>query len=228
MGQMVDDVRLTVAGRRPVDFYGRTGGVIPTWWRCWRKLAGYERSNRRVRERRGVGHGRQGNESRVRTTPCAPARRHQLLPWAAPTASSHRLVAEVHRRAGRGRLHRGRRPGRLHRHCAYDFFSCDMIEAAHGRAPAVATGGQARAARTAWCSPTRATATWRSIGTAEIGPRGHARREHHRRSSSTTPIYGMTGGQMAPTSLPNQVTQTSPYGRNDSRRPASPCACASF
>ena len=30
MGQMVDDVRLTVAGRRPVDFYGRTGGVIPT------------------------------------------------------------------------------------------------------------------------------------------------------------------------------------------------------
>ena len=40
-------------------------------------------------------------------------------------------------------------------------------------------------------------------------------------------IYGMTGGQMAPTSLPDQVTQTSPYGRDTGRRRLSPSACAS-
>ena len=98
-----------------------------------------------------------------------------------------------------------------------------MIEAAHGRAPAVATGGEARAPRTRWSSPIRATAIWppsawpRSVHAATRG-------ENITIIFINNAIYGMTGGQMAPTSLPNQVTQTSPYGRDVSSSTATPSA----
>jgi len=95
---------------------------------------------------------------------------------------------------------------------AYDYFNCDMIEAAHGRAPAVATGVKR-------ANPDNIVFTYQgdgdlaSIGTAET-VHAAARNENITVIFINNAIYGMTGGQMAPTSLPGQVTQTSPYGRD--------------
>ncbi|MBQ2765964.1 MAG: 2-oxoglutarate oxidoreductase, partial [Clostridia bacterium] len=95
---------------------------------------------------------------------------------------------------------------------AYNYFECDMIEAAHGRAPAVATGVK----RT---HPDNIVFTYQgdgdlaAIGTAEtvhVGARG----ENLTIIFINNCIYGMTGGQMAPTTMPGQVTTTSPYGRD--------------
>ena len=95
---------------------------------------------------------------------------------------------------------------------AYDYFACDMVEAAHGRAPAVATGLKR-------ANPENIVFTYQgdgdlaSIGTAET-VHAATRNENITIIFVNNAIYGMTGGQMAPTSLPGQVTQTSPYGRD--------------
>ena len=95
---------------------------------------------------------------------------------------------------------------------AYDYFACDMVEAAHGRAPAVATGIKRS-------DPSKIVFTYQgdgdlaSIGTAET-VHSATRNENITVIFVNNAIYGMTGGQMAPTSLPGQVTQTSPYGRD--------------
>ena len=95
---------------------------------------------------------------------------------------------------------------------AYNYFECDMIEAAHGRAPAVATGVK----RT---NPDKIVFTYQgdgdlaAIGTAET-VHAATRGENITIIFINNAIYGMTGGQMAPTTLPGQVTTTSPYGRN--------------
>ena len=94
----------------------------------------------------------------------------------------------------------------------YNYFNVDMIQAAHGRAPAVATG-----VKRAW--PDNIVFTYQgdgdlaAIGTAET-VHSAARGENITVIFVNNAIYGMTGGQMAPTSLPGQVTQTSPYGRD--------------
>ena len=88
-----------------------------------------------------------------------------------------------------------------------------MVQAPHGRAPAVATGLKAGHSRRTWCSPIRATATLAAIGTAET-VHAATRGENITVIFVNNAIYGMTGGQMAPTSLPGQVTQTTPYGRD--------------
>ena len=77
---------------------------------------------------------------------------------------------------------------------AYDYFNCDMIEAPHGRAPAVATGVK----RT---NPDKFVFTYQGDGDLAA-------------IFINNTIYGMTGGQMAPTTIPGQVTQTTPYGRD--------------
>lgn len=95
---------------------------------------------------------------------------------------------------------------------AYDYFACDMFEAAHGRAPAVATGIKRS-------HPEDVVFTYQgdgdlaAIGTAEI-VHAAARGEKITTIFVNNAIYGMTGGQMAPTTLPGQVTETSPYGRD--------------
>ena len=95
---------------------------------------------------------------------------------------------------------------------AYDYFACDMAEAAHGRAPAVATGIKR-------ADPSKIVFTYQgdgdlaSIGMAET-VHAATRNENITVIFVNNAIYGMTGGQMAPTSLPGQVTQTSPYGRD--------------
>lgn len=95
---------------------------------------------------------------------------------------------------------------------AHDYFDIDMQEAAHGRAPAVATG-----IKRVW--PDKVVFTYQgdgdlaSIGMAEI-VHAAARGERITTIFINNAIFGMTGGQMAPTSLLGQVTTTSPYGRD--------------
>lgn len=123
----------------------------------------------------------------------------------------HRLVAEVLEELGV----LGKTVGVASVGCSvfsYNYFNCDMIQAAHGRAPAVATG-----AKRAY--PDNVVFTYQgdgdlaAIGTAET-VHSAARGENITVIFVNNAIYGMTGGQMAPTTLPKQVTQTSPYGRD--------------
>jgi 2-oxoglutarate ferredoxin oxidoreductase subunit beta len=95
---------------------------------------------------------------------------------------------------------------------AYDYFACDMFEAAHGRAPAVATGVK-RVKPEAVVFTYQGDGDLAAIGTAEI-VHAATRGENIVTVFVNNCIYGMTGGQMAPTTLPGQVTQTSPYGRD--------------
>ena len=95
---------------------------------------------------------------------------------------------------------------------AYDYFGCDVIEAPHGRAPAVATGAKR-------ANPEKTVFTYQgdgdlaAIGTCET-VHSAARGENIVVVFINNTIYGMTGGQMAPTTIPGQITQTTPYGRD--------------
>ena len=93
---------------------------------------------------------------------------------------------------------------------SYDYFGCDVIEAPHGRAPAVATGAKRS-------NPDKMVFSYQGDG--DLAAIGTAETVHSRNTwenivviifiNNTT--YGMTGGQMAPTTMPGQVTQTTPY-----------------
>ncbi|MPM50633.1 2-oxoglutarate oxidoreductase subunit KorB [bioreactor metagenome] len=98
---------------------------------------------------------------------------------------------------------------------AYNYFNCDMVQAAHGRAPAVATGLK-RALPDQIIFSYQGDGDLASIGTAEIVHAAH-RGENITVIFVNNAIYGMTGGQMAPTSLLEQKTTTSPYGRQEAQ-----------
>ncbi len=126
----------------------------------------------------------------------------------------HRLVAEAIDQLGVGEKTIGVAPVG----CAvfaYNYFNCDMYEASHGRAPAVATG--IKRAR-----PQNVVFTYQgdgdlaSIGAAEI-VHAATRGEKITVIFVNNAIYGMTGGQMAPTTLIGQKSTTSPYGRDVER-----------
>ena len=128
-----------------------------------------------------------------------------------PHGIVHRLVAEALEELGVT----GKTVGIASVGCSvfsYNYFNCDMIQAAHGRAPAVATGAKR-------ANPDNVVFTYQgdgdlaAIGTAET-VHSAARGENITVIFVNNAIYGMTGGQMAPTTLPQQVTQTSPYGRD--------------
>jgi len=95
---------------------------------------------------------------------------------------------------------------------AYNYFNTDFVEAAHGRAPAMATGIKR-------VLPDKIVFTYQgdgdlaSIGMAEI-MHAAARGENITVIFINNAIYGMTGGQMAPTTLPGQKTTSSPLGRD--------------
>ena len=95
---------------------------------------------------------------------------------------------------------------------AYNYFDCDFVEAAHGRAPAMATGLKR-------VLPDRLVFTYQgdgdlaSIGMGEI-MHAAGRGENITVIFINNAIYGMTGGQMAPTTLPGQRTTSSPSGRD--------------
>ncbi len=95
---------------------------------------------------------------------------------------------------------------------AYKYFNCDVHQAAHGRAPAVATGIRR-------VHPDKVVFTYQgdgdlaSIGAAEI-VHAAARGERFTTVFINNAIYGMTGGQMAPTTLVGQKATTAPLGRD--------------
>lgn len=93
-----------------------------------------------------------------------------------------------------------------------DFFSCDFVGAAHGRAQAVATGIKR-------AMPDKMVFTYQGDGDIAAIGTAHAIHAAARGEKITTimvnnAVFGMTGGQMAPTTLGGQVTTTSPYGRD--------------
>ncbi len=95
---------------------------------------------------------------------------------------------------------------------AYNYFDCDFAEAAHGRAPAMATGIKR-------VHPDRVVFTYQgdgdlaAIGTGEI-VHAATRGENITVIFVNNAVYGMTGGQMAPTTLPGMRTTSSPRGRD--------------
>ncbi len=124
----------------------------------------------------------------------------------------HRLVAEVLDEMGLT----GNTVGVCPVGCsvmAYNYFECDMVEAAHGRAPAVATGIKRSLGGNVNVFTYQGDGDLAAIGTAET-VHAATRGENITTIFVNNAIYGMTGGQMAPTSLPDMVTQTSPYGRD--------------
>lgn len=95
-----------------------------------------------------------------------------------------------------------------------DFFSCDFVGAAHGRAQAVATGIKR-------ALPERIVFTYQGDGDISAIGTSHAIHTAARGEKITSimvnnAVFGMTGGQMAPTTLQGQITTTSPYGRDGS------------
>ena len=124
----------------------------------------------------------------------------------------HRLVAEAIDELGI----QGRTIGVASVGCsvmAYDDFDVDFVQAPHGRAPAVATGVKRSDPENNIVFTYQGDGDLAAIGTAET-VHSAARRENITVIFVNNAIYGMTGGQMAPTTLPGQVTQTSPYGRD--------------
>lgn len=97
----------------------------------------------------------------------------------------------------------------------YNYYDVDFQEAAHGRAPALATGAK-RARPDLIVFTYQGDGDLASIGTNEILHAAN-RGEKFTTVFVNNAIYGMTGGQMAPTTLPGQVTTTSPKGRDPSQ-----------
>ena len=124
---------------------------------------------------------------------------------------AHRLVAEVIDELGI----RGRTVGVGPVGCAvlmYNYFTFDFQESAHGRAPAMATGIK-RVRPDLMVFTYQGDGDLASIGLSEIMHAAN-RGEKFTTIFINNAVYGMTGGQMAPTTMPNQRTTTSPFGRN--------------
>ena len=123
----------------------------------------------------------------------------------------HRLVGEVIEELGV----RERSVGIAPVGCAvlaYEYFNCDMFEASHGRAPAVATGAK-RSRPDLIVFSYQGDGDLASIGMGEIVHAAN-RGEKITVIFVNNAVYGMTGGQMAPTTMPGQYTTTSPRGRD--------------
>jgi 2-oxoglutarate ferredoxin oxidoreductase subunit beta len=95
---------------------------------------------------------------------------------------------------------------------AYNYFDTDFQEAAHGRAPAMATGIK-RVRPDLMVFTYQGDGDLASIGMGEIIHAAN-RGEKYTAIFVNNAVYGMTGGQMAPTTMPEQRTTTSPFGRN--------------
>lgn len=94
----------------------------------------------------------------------------------------------------------------------YEYFECDMIQTAHGRAPAAATGMK-RVCPELIVFSYQGDGDLAAIGTAET-VHSATRGENFTIIFINNAIYGMTGGQQAPTTMPGQKTTTNPYGRD--------------
>jgi len=124
---------------------------------------------------------------------------------------AHRLIAEAIDELELGNFATGIAPVGCSV-LAYKYFDFDMVQAAHGRAPAVATGMK-RGRPEMKVFTYQGDGDLAAIGTAEIVHAAN-RGEHFTVFFINNAIYGMTGGQMAPTTLKGMKTTTSPYGRD--------------
>ena len=128
---------------------------------------------------------------------------------------AHRLIAEVLEEMGELEHTIGVAPVG----CAvfaYNYFAFDFVEAPHGRAPAMATGIK-RSLPDATVFTYQGDGALASIGMGEIVAAA-SRGELITVIFINNTNYGMTGGQMAPTTLPGQVTTSSPMGRDVERQ----------
>jgi 2-oxoglutarate ferredoxin oxidoreductase subunit beta len=127
---------------------------------------------------------------------------------------AHRLVAEVIDELGVREKTIGTAPVG----CAvllYDYFNCDVIECAHGRSPAVATAIKR-------CQPDKVVFTYQGDGDLAAIGMGETIHAANRGENITVifvnnAIYGMTGGQMAPTTMLGQISTTSESGRGNNQ-----------
>ena len=219
-GQLVEDVRLAIEGAVPVFHHGRMGGMVPSPGR------GRGRDAPRPGQAARRPDAMTGDASRG-----TGERGPDDLPAAAAADQPHQLLPRLrarHRAPARGRGARGagpRRaddPRRLRRllRVRLRLPALDAVESPHGRAAAVATGVKRY-------RPDKVVFTYQgdgdlaAIGTAEI-VHAAARGERFTTIFVNNGIYGMTGGQMAPTTLAGQKTTSSPLGprRPDRRLPA--------
>ena len=216
-GQMVEDVRLAVEGRTPVFFHGRTGGMVPTpgevvdaLSRAWaltaprpqRTVIAWRPLTTPIRDgviyRRPDAAGRHGRRTTAPAAVTASSTASSRSCWtrciSVPTTIG---VASVG--------------------CsvfAYDYLASTSSRRPHGRAPAVATGVR-RVRPDAFVFTYQGDGDLAAIGTAEI-VHAAARGERISVIFVNNGIYGMTGGQMAPTTLLGQRTTSSPGGREAS------------
>ena len=192
---MLDDVKLAVEGRVPVHFLRPLRRYDTRTGRTHRKSPGHFVGRCTM----SVIFSKTAGLTETATHYC-PGCTHGI---------AHRLVAEALEELGL----LGDTIGCASVGCSilsYNYFNVDMIECSHGRAPAVATGIK----RTV---PDKTVFTYQgdgdlaSIGTAEIVHAAH-RGENITVIFVNNAIYGMTGGQMAPTTLTGQKTTTAPEG----------------
>ena len=210
-GQMVDDVRLALEGRRPVEFYGRVGGNVPSRrggagvcraevcagggdpWLDYTVIHEKAQASTTVYERKA--------ELQHQTHYC-PGCGHGIV---------HKLLAQAIDELGvQDRTVLISPVG-----CsvfAYYYFDVGNIQVAHGRAPAVATAVK-RSRPESIVIAYQGDGDLAAIGTAEIVHAAN-RGEPITVIFINNGIYGMTGGQMAPTTPLGKKTTTSPFGRN--------------
>ena len=199
-GQMIEDVKLALHDKVPIHFHGRTGGNLIS-------------PEDVIREDRGrsSAKGMEHERSRIHQTRVSDRGPHPLLPGLHPR---HDPPA---RRRGARRARRARKDRRLRpvgcAVLAYNYFNCRHRKrprtAGH---PAVATGVK-RGRPDLIVFTYQGDGDLAAIGTAEILHAAN-RGEKFTTIFVNNAIYGMTGGQMAPTTLPAQVTTSSPTGRD--------------
>jgi 2-oxoglutarate/2-oxoacid ferredoxin oxidoreductase subunit beta len=207
MGQMVEDVERSVKGQRPVQWYGKCGGEVPTPEEIMELV--------KPRIPAGKTHDKEQkpwpkpfkNPKRLTDLPThyCPGCTHGVI---------HRLVAEVIDELGIRAA-----PWASPRWAApcwpTTISTCDFQEAAHGRAPAMATGIK-RVRPDLMVFTYQGDGDLASIGMGEIIHAAN-RGEKFTTIFVNNAVYGMTGGQMAPTTMPGQRTTTSPFGPQNRR-----------
>ena len=227
MGQMVEDVRLAVGGAVPVEFFGRPGGAVPMPGEI---LATMERVPERrpkhvpiLKLKKKIKKSvlyrpplkifqKEGRHETGQSPPRIPHRKPRLTYCSGcGHGLAHRLVAEVLDELGV----RERTVGVAPVGCAvfaYDYWNFDVTEAPHGRTPCVAAGIKR-------VLPDRVVFSYQGDGDlASIGM-GEIVHTANRGDNITVVFinnanYGMTGGQMAPTTPLGMKTTTTPLGRS--------------
>ena len=205
-GQMVEDVRLAVNGKAPVEHYGRQGGMMFNPDEVLDAL-----KEKLIKKKKTMAEVEKKTENLVYAKPKLITDNVMHYCPGCSHGTVHKLIAEVIEEMGLAEKTVGISPVGCSVF-AYNYIDIDWIEAAHGRALAVATAVKR-------LYPQNMVFTYQgdgdlsAIGTAE-SIHAAARGENVVAVYINNAIYGMTGGQMAPTTLLGMKTATTPYGRD--------------